>query len=70
MLAVHHLGRRDPALRKKKQQRDFRLLQLDQADRPDDPFTLFNRGWANEEMGRSGEAEPIGDSVVLQCHRG
>jgi tetratricopeptide (TPR) repeat protein len=34
-------------------------LLLDQADRPNDPFTLFNLGWNYEEMGRPGDALPF-----------
>jgi glycosyltransferase involved in cell wall biosynthesis len=43
-LTVRHTGYADPALRARKLERDIRLLELDLADRPDDPFVLFNLG--------------------------
>jgi tetratricopeptide (TPR) repeat protein len=57
-IAVHHTGYRDPALRARKQARDLRLLEREDAENPDDPFTLFNRGWALSELGRPAEALP------------
>jgi predicted O-linked N-acetylglucosamine transferase (SPINDLY family)/GT2 family glycosyltransferase len=56
---VHHAGYQDPALRGRKLQRDLRLLQLEDADRPDDPFTLFNLGSVYQELGRHAEALPL-----------
>jgi hypothetical protein len=43
-LTVRHTGYADPALRARTLERDIRLLELDLADRPDDPFVLFNLG--------------------------
>ncbi len=43
-LTVRHTGYADPALRARKLERDIRLLALDLAVRPDDPFVLFNLG--------------------------
>jgi GT2 family glycosyltransferase len=57
-VTIHHVGYQDPALRKRKQQRDLRLLQLDHADNPDDPFILFNLGWSHSESERPAEALP------------
>jgi tetratricopeptide (TPR) repeat protein len=34
----------------------LRLLRLDDAERPDDPFTLFNLGWAPLDLGEAREA--------------
>jgi glycosyltransferase involved in cell wall biosynthesis len=45
-LIVTHTGYIDPALRQRKTQRNLRLLHLEEAEQPDDPFTLFNLGWA------------------------
>jgi GT2 family glycosyltransferase/predicted Zn-dependent protease len=56
---VHHAGYQDPALRGRKLQRDLRLLQLEDAEHPDDPFTLFNLGSVFQELGRHGEALPL-----------
>ena len=57
-VAVHHTGYCDQALRRRKLERDLRLLNLDQAERPDDPFTLFNLGSVYQELGRHAEAIP------------
>jgi tetratricopeptide (TPR) repeat protein len=43
-LTVRHTDHVDPALRARKLERDIRLLELDLADRPNDPFVLFNLG--------------------------
>ncbi len=57
-VTVHHAGYQDPALRARKLGRDLRLLNLEDADRPDDPFTLFNLGSVYHELGRPAEALP------------
>jgi GT2 family glycosyltransferase len=41
---VRHVGYNDPALRKQKLKRDQAILELELADRADDPFVLFNLG--------------------------
>jgi GT2 family glycosyltransferase/Tfp pilus assembly protein PilF len=69
-IVIHHVGYQDPALRQKKQQRDFRLLQLDHAEQPDEPFTLFNLGWSYEEMGRPAEALPLLRRSLERSHPG
>ncbi len=43
----------------RKLERDLRLLRLEDADRPDDPFTLFNLGSVYQELGRHAEALPL-----------
>ena len=43
-ITVRHTGYADRALRSKKLERDSRILQEELAERPDDPFTLFNLG--------------------------
>jgi GT2 family glycosyltransferase/tetratricopeptide (TPR) repeat protein len=55
-VAVHHTGYCDGALRRRKLERDLRLLNLEQAERADDPFTLFNLGSVYQELGRYTEA--------------
>jgi hypothetical protein len=42
-ILIHHAGYQDPALSGHKHQRNLRLLHLDQADHPDDPFIRFIR---------------------------
>jgi tetratricopeptide (TPR) repeat protein len=73
-IAIDHTGYTDPAHTAAKLQRNLRLLQLDHAERPDDPFVLFNLGWACDALGRYAEAIPFlrrslelshaGDSIV------
>jgi GT2 family glycosyltransferase/tetratricopeptide (TPR) repeat protein len=53
---VHHVGYQDPALRRRKLERDLRLLELENADNPHDPFTLFNLGSVFQELGHPAEA--------------
>ncbi len=58
-VVVHHVGYQDPALRRRKLERDLRLLRLEDAGRPDDPFTLFNLGATHLELGKPAEALPM-----------
>jgi glycosyltransferase involved in cell wall biosynthesis len=44
-LTLRHVGYSDPDLRRCKLDRDRKLLLADLADRPGDPFVLFNLGW-------------------------
>ncbi|MBX9680049.1 MAG: glycosyltransferase [Gemmataceae bacterium] len=55
---VDHVGYVDPAVRRKKLERNLRLLQLDDVERADDSFTLFNLGWTLLDLGRTEEALP------------
>ena len=43
-ITVRHTGYTDPALRERKLQRDCKILLEELAERPDDPFVLFNLG--------------------------
>jgi tetratricopeptide (TPR) repeat protein len=58
-VVIHHTGYQDPALRGKKLERDLRLLRMQQAEQPDEPFTLFNLGSVYNEQGRPAEALPL-----------
>jgi glycosyltransferase involved in cell wall biosynthesis/Tfp pilus assembly protein PilF len=58
-VVVHHAGYCDPTLRRRKLQRDLRLLGLEDAEHPDDPFTLFNLGSVHQELGQHAEALPF-----------
>lgn len=58
-VVIRHTGYQDPALRGRKLERDLRLLDLENKDRPDDPFTLFNLGSVYQELGRYAEALPL-----------
>jgi tetratricopeptide (TPR) repeat protein len=57
-ITIEHLGYRDPAVIRRKWERNRRLLQLDHAEHPDDPFILFNLGSAYLTTGelRDGES--------------
>jgi glycosyltransferase involved in cell wall biosynthesis/tetratricopeptide (TPR) repeat protein len=55
-VVIHHTGYQDAALRRKKLERDLRLLKLEEAEQPDHPFTLFNLGCIYSELGRAAEA--------------
>jgi len=43
-VTVRHTGYTDPASRERKLQRDCKILEAELAERPDDPFVLFNMG--------------------------
>jgi tetratricopeptide (TPR) repeat protein len=55
-VVIRHTGYQDPALRRRKLDRDLRLLRLEEAERPGDPFTLFNLGQVHQERGELAEA--------------
>jgi tetratricopeptide (TPR) repeat protein len=77
-IAIAHTGYVDPALRHQKTERNLRLLHLEYAEQPDDPFTLFNLGWAYQELGHIDKALPLlgrslersqpGDSIVRKLY--
>ncbi len=56
---IQHSGHEDPAIHRRKLDRDLRLLLLENEERPDDPFTLFNLGSLYHETGRPAEALPL-----------
>jgi glycosyltransferase involved in cell wall biosynthesis len=58
-IVIEHTGYQDAAVRRRKLRRNLRLLHLDQRERPDDAFVLFNLGWAYLELGRDAEAIPL-----------
>jgi hypothetical protein len=51
-VVIAHTGYTDPALRRRKLQRDLRLLHLEDGEHPGDPFTLFNLGSVYQELAR------------------
>ncbi len=77
-VAIHHRGYQDQEVRAGKVRRDLRLLRLEDADRPNDPFTLFNLGALYDELGRHAEALALlrrslklsdpGDSIVRKLY--
>jgi GT2 family glycosyltransferase/tetratricopeptide (TPR) repeat protein len=67
-VTIEHLGYEDPALRGRKLERDLRLLRLEVAERPDDPFTLFNLGSVYQELSRHAEALPLLKGSLERSH--
>ena len=55
-LGFRHDGYADRAVLRRKQERNLRLLRLDAAERPADPFVLFNAGNAALDLKRPAEA--------------
>lgn len=53
---VHSGSDHSPAGRRRKQERDLRLIGLELAEQPDHPFHLFNLGMTLADMGRHEEA--------------
>jgi glycosyltransferase involved in cell wall biosynthesis len=58
-MAIRHIGYQDAALRERKLERDLRLLRMEDVERPDDPFILFNLGSICQERGQLKEAVPL-----------
>jgi GT2 family glycosyltransferase/tetratricopeptide (TPR) repeat protein len=59
-VVIHHVGYQDPVFRRKKLvDRDLRLLELENAEQPDEPFVLFNLGSVYQELGRMNESLPL-----------
>src|SRR5207245_130963 len=77
-VAIYHAGYQDPALRARKRERDLRLLDMENAEQPDDPFTLFNLGSVYLDLERPADALPplqrslersaTGDSIVRKLY--
>ena len=57
-IAILHSGYEDAAVRQRKLARNLRLLELDRADRPDDPYVLFYLGMTYAMSGRPAKAQP------------
>jgi tetratricopeptide (TPR) repeat protein len=55
---IHHGGYQDSALRLRKNERNLRLLRMEEEEHPDDPFVLCYLGWTNMDLGRPREALP------------
>jgi glycosyltransferase involved in cell wall biosynthesis/predicted Zn-dependent protease len=55
-VVIQHIGYQNPVTRKRKLERDIRLLEQELHDRPGHPFALFNLGSVYHEMGRRADA--------------
>jgi glycosyltransferase involved in cell wall biosynthesis len=58
-VTITDIGYTNPAQVNNKLERNLRLLHLDLAERPNDPFTLFNLGWTYADLGRTNDAIPL-----------
>jgi GT2 family glycosyltransferase/tetratricopeptide (TPR) repeat protein len=67
-ITILHTGYTDPALRRRKLDRDLRLLHLDEKDHPDDPFILFNLGSVYHELKQPKDALPALNRSLERCH--
>src|SRR5258708_28924883 len=67
-VTVIHTGYADPALRGRKLTRDLRLLEMEYAEQPRDPFTLFNLGMTCLEMRQPWPPSPLLDRHVARSH--
>ncbi|MBL8820637.1 MAG: glycosyltransferase, partial [Planctomyces sp.] len=57
LYVIHSGSDPTPEVRRRKLERDFRILHLDLADRPDHPFVLFNLGMTYDDANQHAEAE-------------
>jgi GT2 family glycosyltransferase/tetratricopeptide (TPR) repeat protein len=57
-IVVDHVGYQQVEVRRSKLERNLRLLEMDDAERPDDAFTLFNLGWTMMDLGQTEQALP------------
>ncbi|MGE3804185.1 MAG: glycosyltransferase [Gemmataceae bacterium] len=67
-VVIRHVGYQDPALRRRKLDRDLRLLHLEDEEHPDDPFTLFNLGMVYQELGQLDKAVPALRRSLQRSH--
>lgn len=58
-VTIRHVGYTDPGVRRRKLDRDLRLLRMEDGEHPDDPFTLFNLGTVYSELGEPTVALPL-----------
>lgn len=55
-------------MRHRKLERDIRLLNLENEENPDDPFTLFNLGSVYLELGQTEQAIPLLERSIIRSH--
>jgi tetratricopeptide (TPR) repeat protein len=58
-IEVLHTGYSDRALRRRKLERDLRLLHLEEQEHPEHPFALFNLGSVYRDLGQYAQALPL-----------
>ncbi len=77
-VVIQHSGHEDAEMRRRKLDRDLRLLLLEKDECPEEPFILFNLGAVYQELDRPAEALPLlarslersrpRDSIVPKLH--
>jgi glycosyltransferase involved in cell wall biosynthesis/tetratricopeptide (TPR) repeat protein/predicted O-methyltransferase YrrM len=67
-VTVRHVGYVNPAVRRRKLDRDLRLLKLDEQERPNDAFTLFNLGSVYNELGDHTGAIAVLEKSLAASH--
>jgi tetratricopeptide (TPR) repeat protein len=67
-VTIHHYGYQDPAERRRKLERDLRLLQMASAENPADALTLFHLGWTWDLLGNYQQALPVLGRFLQVAH--
>jgi glycosyltransferase involved in cell wall biosynthesis/predicted O-methyltransferase YrrM len=67
-VTIRHIGYADATLRRRKLDRDIRILKLEAADRPGEPFTQFNLGSVYHEIGDYSAAIIALESSLARSH--
>ena len=66
-LVIQHLGYADPALLQRKAKRNLRLLQLQNAEQPNNAYVLFNLGRTHKVLGQMTEALQAWRQSLAHC---
>jgi tetratricopeptide (TPR) repeat protein len=69
-ITIQHVGYQEQAEHAQKAERNLRLLQLEDAEHPNDPFVLFNLGVTCQELGRLPEAQAYYRRSLQGAHIG
>jgi glycosyltransferase involved in cell wall biosynthesis/Flp pilus assembly protein TadD len=69
-IVIEHSGYQDPALYRRKAERNLRLLLLEDGERPGDPFVLFNLGWTYKHLGQTVTALAYYRRALERCPPG
>ena len=67
-ICIEHSGYHDAGLYRRKLDRNLRLLLLEDQDRPNDPFTLMNLGWAYTNLGQTATAITCYNRSLALCN--
>jgi tetratricopeptide (TPR) repeat protein len=58
-VVIQTVGYQDPAVLRRKQERNLRLLLMENAEHPDDPYMLFHLGWNYVSAGQTRQGLPF-----------